>query len=156
MNKGYGLIEIIVGAALMSVVLFALLGVTHNAVRLSRESLREVQASLLLEEGAEAVRLLRDRSWINEIASLAPGTEYFLEFDSATWQSTTTEEIIDGLFQRSFNVENVNRDINDDIVSSGTFDPDTRKVNLLVSWPNLRGTTTRQEVSTYLTNFFSE
>ncbi|HEY4506386.1 MAG TPA: hypothetical protein VJJ24_02995 [Candidatus Paceibacterota bacterium] len=155
-NMGFGLIEIIVGATIISVSFFVLLGVTRNALVLSRETSRSIRAAFLMEEGLEAVRILRDRSWATEIASLTVDTEYNLYFNGTTWVSTTTPEVIDGIFTRTFVVRNVNRDASDDIAETGTLDPGTRKIEVDVAWTSARGNQKSESASTYLTNFTNE
>ncbi len=154
-NKGFGLLEIAIGVSIISLSIFSLTAVSKLALKLTEESARNTQASFLLEEGVEALKILRDSSWSINIASLAPGTVYYLSFVNHNWQTTSINIYIDGIFERSFVLQNVNRDINDDIVSSGgILDPDTKKITVSVSWLSRNGTTT-QGVSAYITNLFN-
>lgn len=155
-KHGFGLAEIIVAAAIISGSLYALLLVSQNFLNLSRQTTHHVKAEYLLEEGLEAIRVIRDRGWTDEIVPLETVTTYYLDFDGITWQASTTASSIDNFYTRTFTVEDVYRDANDDIASSGTLDSDTRKFNLSVFWTNQRGTTTAKRVSTYYTNFFND
>lgn len=155
-ENGFGLVEIIVGSALISATLFALLGVAANAVRLSRETARLTQASFLVEEGIEAVKTIRDRGWTQNIMPLTTGSTYYISFATTTWQTTTTPEIVNDIFHRSFTLDAVDRSSSDDIASSGTNDPNTRKVSVTVWWIGGRQTTTTEEAATYITNFFND
>ncbi len=155
-KNGFGLVEIIVGSALISATLFALLGVAANATRLSRETARVTQASFLAEEGVEAAKTIRDQGWSSNIAPLATGVTHYLEFATTTWRATTTPEVINDIFYRSFTLAAVNRNASDDIAVSGTNDPDTLKVTVTVWWIGGRRATTTEEVTTYITNFFND
>ena len=68
------------------------------------------------------------------------------------WLATTSQIIIDGVYERYFTVEEVYRDANDDIVPSGTQDPDTLAILVRVSWQE-RGRTHTVEIASYLTNW---
>lgn len=152
-SKGFGLIEIVVGSAILTVSLIAISGYFQKALQLNQDSGKTVQASFLLEEGIEVVKFFRDTSWLN-ISGLTAGTYYFIQFDGTKWATTTSNVFVDNVFERKLIINNVSRDANDDIVSSGgTEDADTKKVTVSVSWPGRNGTTTKL-ISTYLTNIF--
>ena len=123
------------------------------SLSVASETTNVVQASFLLEEGVEAVRILRDSSWSN-INNLTKGVPYYLEFSGSKWGTTTTSTYIDGKFERSFVVDSVRRDINDDISSSGITDQNSNKVSVFVSCFGTNGTTT-QEIIFYITNIFN-
>jgi len=155
-QKGFALVEMVIGTALISASLFGILSVTRNFIELSRETQRSVQASFLMEEGVEAVRSMRDRSFSSEISTLNEGTNYYLYFSTSTngWHSTTTEILVDNFFIRSFTIEDVLRDANDDISESGSLDNGTKKVNMEVVWINLRNSTSTRSAGTYVTDYF--
>jgi len=153
MQRGFALIEIVFAAAIVSLSLTGVLSVAQQSLRLSEFSLREAQAAFLLDEGAEAVRGMRDVQWTN-ISGLSTSTTYYLSFQSganAGFATTTTNTYLDGIFERSVRVAEVYRDGNDRIASSGTLDTGTRKVRVEVSWQN-RGATTTRAVELYLSN----
>ncbi len=150
---GFGLIEVVVGVAIISLVLVTITQVAHVARRLARENTRTLSAAYLLEEGWEALRVMRDHSWAGNIESLQEGTKYYLDFTGTSWVATTAPAFVDGIFDRSFTVENVRRNASDDIDSSGSIDLNSRRFNIQVAW--LRGAaTTSREFSGYLTNLF--
>lgn len=153
LSKGFGLIEIIIGSAILTVSLVATSTYFQKTLQLNQDSGKTVQSSFLLEEGIEAVKFFRDTNWTN-ISGLAAGTSYFLQFDGTKWATTSSNIFVDSVFERKFILNNVSRNANDDIVSSGgTNDPDTKKVTVLVSWLGRNGTTTKT-ISTYITNIF--
>ena|SRR3989344_8115470 len=151
-KQGFGVVEIVVAIAIISVVLFGLMRIARNFLVLSRTTSNQVKASYLLEEELEALRSIRDRSWSGEIAPLISGTSYYFYFGAGIWQTTTTPQIIDD-FSRSFKMADVYRDANDDIADVGTLDPNTKKFEFKVSWDGPKGVSS-QSLSTYFTNFF--
>lgn len=152
-SKGFGLVEIVVGASILTISLIGVSGYFQKALQLSQDSHKLVKASFLLEEGVEIAKFFRDTSWLN-ISGLSPGATYYLRFDGVRWATTTSNIFIDNIFERKLIINNVSRDSNDDIISSGgTNDPDTKKVSVSVSWLGRNGTTTKT-ISTYITNIF--
>ena len=156
-NLGFGLLEIVIAASIISGTIFSLSYVFLISNKLAAASSNKVRASFLAEEGLEALRVLRDTSWSANIAGLSAGTNYYLSFNTVTsaWSiSTSNPGYIDNLFTSTITIENVQRDANDDIVSSGgTNDPDTKKFNVSVSWLE-RASAMTVAVSTYLTDMF--
>lgn len=142
------------GVAVISLSLLGVMAVSQLSQRIVGESVRSVQASFLAEEGVEALKILRDKGWQDNIASLNAGADYYLEFDGTSWKATATGQMIDGFFTRKFVLENVYRDADDDITESGTEDDGSRKATVSVSWQGRNGTTTKN-ISTYLTDIFS-
>jgi len=151
-RSGFGLIEVVIGTAILASVLFGVSFFFHQAIVMSRETTHFVQANFLVEEGVEAVKLIRDESW-SDIANLATGTDYFLEFNGVKWATTTVDTYVAGIFDRRFTVSDVSRDGNDDIASVGAVDPNTKKITVTVAWNN-GSATTSQSVETYITNLF--
>ena len=114
-----------------------------------------IQASSLLEEGAEAVKTIRDNDWTT-ISNLTVGTTYYLSYSSVTnlWSLTTTPSTI-GIFTRTVVISAVNRDSNDDIVSSGgTLDVKTKKVTITTSFNSQSGTISKTLVF-YISDIFN-
>ena len=153
MNRGFGIIEIVIGSAVLATSLLGISAYYQQSLRVSNSTAQVVQASLLLEEGLEVAKFFRDTSWTN-ISAPATGATYYLAFDGTNWATSTTNTYVDGLFERKIRLDDVYRDGNDDVVSSGgTLDTGTRKVTATVSWRDHTATTTRT-VETYLVNIF--
>ncbi len=151
---GFGLIEIVIGAAILATSLLGISSYYQQALQVSQRTGNFVRAGFLMEEGIEVAKFFRDTSWTN-ISGFTPGATYFLLWNGSTWATTTTNTFIDGMFERKLVIDNIYRDSNDDIVSSGgTLDIGTKKATVSVSWSE-RGATTTKNVSTYLTNFFN-
>lgn len=154
MSGGIGLIEAVAGISLISVFIFSLMLASQLSQKIVGESVRNIQAYFLLEEGADAVKILRNSGWSSNIGNLAPGMDYYFDYNGTTWVSTTDNVYIDGIFERKFSLNNVYRDANDDIAVSGTLDDGTKRAAVSVSWQGRTGTTTKS-ASFYLTDLFS-
>src|SRR3989339_2033041 len=142
MSKGFTIIEVLIACVIISTTTLALASVASTGIQLSNRSLRQVQANLLMEEGAEAVKSIRDNNWTT-ISDLDLDTDYYLSFDINTNSWTlgqTPTATIDGVFTRVIVFSLVYRDDNDDIASSGEPDLGTKSVNVSVSWPTPSGT----------------
>src|SRR3989338_3569679 len=156
-KAGFGLLEIVIAVSIIGATVFALSSVFLMSNKLETRASNQIRANFLAEEGLEALRFLRDKSWSGHLASLNTTTAYYLSFNAgdSSWSVTTSNPgMIDGLYARSFSVEAVNRNGSDDIVSSGgTLDPNTKKFNVNISWKE-RGAYSTTTLSTYLSDIF--
>lgn len=157
-KKGFGLIEIVVASAIVSISLFALIGASHAAFRAVDKSLMQKRAEFLAEEGVEAVKVLRDSGWSTYIDPLVSGTTYYPLFNSSTntWSlSTTNPGAIDGIFTRTIVFGDIYRRNSDqDIIdisdpSPKTIDSGTMLVTSRVTWE-----AKEVKILTYVTNIF--
>lgn len=149
-QRGFFLVEVVVASSVIAVVLVLLLGAIQNTVEASQRSLERTQAAYLLEEGAEAVKLIRSQAW-SSISGLTNGTTYYLSWNGSAWVLTTSLQKVDG-FTRSVVFSAVSRDGNSDIVTSGgTTDSGTKKVTITISWVVPSGTQT-ESLSLYIAN----
>jgi Tfp pilus assembly protein PilV len=157
-QKGMTLVEAMVGIAVISFVFLSLIGAYDRFFAAELDVQPTTKAAYLVEEGIEAVKILRDTSWSSNIASLSTTSTYYLSFATSTalWTKSTTENVIDSVFYRTFTISDLKRDATTkDIVSSGgAYDPDSKQITISVSWRNGNGTSTKS-VSTYITNLFS-
>ncbi len=152
-EKGFLLVEVIIAIAIIMLSVLAAMSVTQKSVYVARQSLHLSQSGFLLEEGAEAVRILRDNSWTN-ISGLTPGTSYYPAFSSSTWSLSSTPSTVD-IFTRTVSVANVNRDPGTgDISTSGNNDAGTKLATVSVSW-NESGTQMTRTLSFYIMDIFS-
>ncbi len=165
-NLGFTLIEVLVACSIISLSMFALMQTAENGIRLSNEALNKSQASLLLEEGAESVKSIRNNSWVT-IANLSLNTPYHLFFNTTTkvWvldTSTTnlSESIpsypIDGVFNRTVTFYAIGRDATsgDIVVEGGNADLGTKKVTITVTW-NSKKVVNSKSLSFYISNIFN-
>jgi len=149
-SRGFGLVEVVVGAAILSVAFVGLAAAFQLALQVNRDTLHNLQAHFLLEEGVEVMRLLRDQSWEN-ISTLSTTTSYSIVFENGTWATSTDEMFISNMFKRTVTIEDVYRDSTDDITQNGgTYDPGTRKVSVSIARSDGMATTTKQWTRTLL------
>jgi prepilin-type N-terminal cleavage/methylation domain-containing protein len=152
-QKGFGLIEIVVSVAIIGAVLYGFFLFYRQSLVMSQKTTVLVQSNMLLVEGIEVVKFLRDESWSTNIVSLATSTSHYLIFTSGDWEIVSTSTTIDNVFTRWFVLEDVFRDGSDDIAASGTFDPNTKKLTMNVA-AAIRDATTTESVETYIANLF--
>jgi len=151
-KKGLAIVEVVVATAVVLLIVLSSYGANILYLRISIRNPDETKAAFLLEEGMEAVRLMRDDDWDTRIDSLSTGTTYYFYYNGTIWQATTTKIYIDNQFERSFTLSAVSRNSGGDIVTSGgTNDDGTRKVTVNVAWWSYNATTTKT-AQTYITD----
>lgn len=148
-QKGFGLIEILIVGVVIAIGFVGLVAFLINSSGITFQITRNTEAASLAEEGVEAVRSMRDESW--SLVSTA-GT-YYPEIVVDKWTLTTTDPgLVNGLYTRTVAIDDVNRDVNDDIAPSGTLDPNTKRVTVTVTWSENQKTED-VTIETYITNF---
>ena len=154
-NKGSMVIEILVGLSILSIIILGFSNLAQKSISISNRSLNTLRATFLLEEAAEITKMYRDESWSN-ISNLSLNTDYYLSLDDVNDQfvfSTTPSQ--NDNFTRIINFQAVNRDSGtDDISVSGDNDPNTRLVNISISWQQGTETITKT-LSFYIFDIFS-
>lgn len=159
-KRGVSVVEVLIASAIIMTSVVSILGVYSGLTSISLRNTSKVQAGMLLDEGAEALRFMRDVSWNSNISPLTNGNTYWLYWDYSTstygWRATTTRITIDDQFDRSFVVSAVNRDATTfNIVSSGgTLDTGTRKATITTSWFDKTATSSKSIVM-YLYNTYN-
>lgn len=153
-NNGMALVEIVIGAAIISVGILAISSSYSTYVSYALANQRNIQASYLLEEGLEVTSYFRDKSWTN-ISKLSTTTTYYLSWSGSDWATTTSATYVDSIFLRSLNITDVKRDVNDRIATtSGNYDPNTKEITATVNYWQGHATTTKF-ISTYITNIYN-
>lgn len=148
-SKGFTIVEVLIGAAIIALFVAALSAAFSLYVSVLPERIDNIKASFLAQEGMEVIKYIRNEGWDANIATLSNDTDYHLLFSGGAWSTTTTPQIIDGVFERVIVLEQVERDANSDIASSGTVDLDARKVTVTVSWD---GGLKSESLETYITD----
>ncbi len=155
-NPGFGLVETVIGAAIISIILIGLAEVGRFTFRLVDASNFKIRASFLTEEGIEAVRGLRDAGFTAYITPILLDTDYYLSFSSGSWNlATIPSPLVDSAFSRTVRFSAVCRDASDAIANCGTppvTDLNTKKVTVAVGWVD-RGKAGTTTIETYITNF---
>lgn len=132
-RTGLSLVEILVAASIFLGAVVAFTGTIQVFFDLARHSAEVTQAGILLEEGGEAVQLLRDYGWDTHIETLELGTPYYLYWDGSMYTATSSEVIIQNNFTRTITITSVERNASDVITfSGGTEDSGTRLVTIQI------------------------
>jgi len=128
-KKGQSIIELILAIGLASVFLPALLmGLVSSREGYAQQNQR-LDATHLLREAEEAVRVVRENSW----SQIANNGTYHPVISGNTWSLASNAESVSG-FTRSIVISDVYRDASGSISSSGNIDPSTKKTVVTVSW----------------------
>lgn len=154
--RGFGLVEVVIGSAVLSVALLGVSGFFQTVLRASRVTESAVQGDYLLEEGMETVKIFRDMNYTSNIKNMSTTTTYYFSWSGTGWATTTTKTIVDSKYERKLTFEDVKRDsLTKDISTTGVYDPDVKLVTVSVAWwAPVVGTTTRS-IQTYIVNIFS-
>jgi hypothetical protein len=159
LEAGISMVEIIIGTALILLSLTGLTAAYSFYLKAGLKNTDNLKAAFLLQEGVEAATLLRDDGW-NAFASLSTGTPYYLFWENAKWNATTTATTTDGVFSRTVVFDDVYRRNSDkDIVpqTSGevkSLDAGTKRVTVRVFVVGAATTTLDRSIVTYLANLF--
>jgi len=152
---GFALIEVLIACSIISLTMIVLMQAAAKGIELSNRSLKQVQVNSLLEEGAEAVKSIRDTNW-TMISNFSLETNHYLAYDSNLNQWTlgvSPIEIVDGFFTRTIIFSPVYRDVNDNISDFGTLDSGIKKVNITITWPG--STVNSKTLIIYLANILN-
>ncbi len=150
-NKdGFGLIEVFVGVSILVLIYVGLTTALRTSIVVADVALERLQSAYLLEEGVEAIKLLRAESWDNNIAVLNHDTPYYLVFNGSSWYTTLSPALINDKYDRKLFFREVMRDGNDDIASTGTTDAGTLLLDIDISWVS-RGQIASSTLNTYIT-----
>jgi Tfp pilus assembly protein PilV len=79
-RRGLSLVEVLVAAALVGGALVSVIGAIILGKGAVTSAAEKTQAAFLLEDGGEAIRILRDKDWDNRIANKQVGVPYCLDF----------------------------------------------------------------------------
>lgn len=156
-KKGLTVVELLVVIAISAIALTALLGLASFSLGISTLIKHTNQANNLTQETMEAVRNFKEGTdWNTQgLGELTTSTDYFPQATGTpqVWQLISGKEMID-IFERKVIFEDVKRDADNNIATSGggTFDPDTKKVTAIVSWPE-KEKTRQIKLVAYLTNW---
>ena len=135
----------------MGVVVIAAALVLAQFVRSATEAKEKTIALYLAESGIEYIKQIRSEDWTN-ISSLTNGTTYYFNVSTTSIATSVSPEVIDGYYQRSFELSSLRRDTSGDILSTGgTVDADSRYVVVTVNYGG-----SSLEVGSILTNLHDE
>lgn len=135
-ERGVGMLEIVIAVAIISAAFFSVLQINTFTLKAMQDRNDKARALAYAQEGIEAMRNMRDGGWTANISGLTFGATYYLTTSGSQWALTGINPgVIGGKFTRTIVLDNVSRDINDDIITvGGADDPKTKKVTVAVSW----------------------
>lgn len=148
------MVELIVISAVLSIIVIAASYVAKKSIEVSNRTIHTMEASFLLEEGVEVMRILRDSNFDNVDPAIEGSSNQYLALVSNTWSLVDAPQT-NGIFTRIINIYPVYRDStsSDIVTSGGVLDAGTSKITITVSW--LEGTTTLSKSLTfYLSDLF--
>lgn len=154
-EKGFGIIEVLIVSAILSFSMIGIMSAFGFYVKEGLKTTKKIEGAYILEEGAEAVRYMRDESYSTNIVTLVSGTPYYIATSSTGWSTSVMPTTFFEDFTLTIKLEDVYRkDIDSDIAEesyfgSKTLDPDIKKVILITDW-----TISSSTMITYIANLF--
>ena len=151
-NQGFGLIEIIIVVAIVSLAFGALGGLGNYSLKISNRLKNQIIATNLAAEIIEAAKAVKDENW-NILAGLSLETPFHPEKTGPPqkWTLASDSENLNR-FSRQAVLSQVFRDVNDNIAPTGTLDSNTKKITATVSWTE-DGQNRQISLTAYLTNW---
>jgi prepilin-type N-terminal cleavage/methylation domain-containing protein len=131
-HKGFSMVEILIAAAILVSVVVVVSASLQVFVRLSSQTAQTIHATLLLEEAAEALQLLRDSNWDTNIAPRTLDTPYYLSWNGSAYAISDTPVIIGGDYRREVVFSQVRRDAQGVLDAGGDPDNESRKVTITI------------------------
>ena len=131
-KKGALVVEVVIALGIFVVVVTGVAVLYVNAMNGTAETNKRFQADMLLQQGFEAVRAIRDYSLGDDgyVMTINKG----LSKENGYWEFSGDSDIV-GEFTRTIEYENVLRDENCNIVESGGEpDPDTTILTITIDW----------------------
>lgn len=136
-TKGVTVVEVMISLFIFSLVLVFVFQTFTLFFQAQERALLHTKALFLAEEGIEILKYIRDDDWA-DIDGRTVGTRYYLSVATSSVAITTTPEVIEGRFTRSFILRAGYRSVTNDLVPSGTsgasIDGDTYVVESYVTW----------------------
>lgn len=152
-QKGFSVLEVILASALFVIFSSGVVGVVLQGYQLNRLAEEETIANQYAVEGIEAARSIRNQSYLNLLNTAGSG---IVASSSGFWKFSGTNNQFgtNNKFTRVIKVSSVQRDGSGNIVvSGGTLDPDTKKIESTVSWNASPTRNNSVVLSTYFTNW---
>ena len=128
-QSAFTLIEIIISIALISIIIPTILLSFSTFNQNKNTQHHKSQALLYLAEAEEAIRVIKQKDF-NEFSQAGV---YYPLINNGTWELNPGTETINGIYNRQILVQSVQRDSQNNIVTSnGTNDPSTKKITITV------------------------
>lgn len=140
---GFSVIEVVISVGILLAIVVAVSIALQTFLQLSRHTSDVTQATLLLEEGAEALLIMRDLDWDTNIDSLSLNTPYSFHWNGSAYAFSVSPVTIDGKYRREVVFEEFRRDGNGVPDDNGDVDDNTLLARIsvyLVADDSLLGT----------------
>ena len=144
-GQGQTLIEILIGITVGAIIIGGTAGALVVTFKASLENKSFQNVSYLNQELMDNVTSFSEANWRNVYDLNKSPNQYYINIVSGGFAAVTGPEniVIEGVsYDRSFTVDNVNRDANGDISDTGTDDPSTQKITVTTSWQSAGETKT--------------
>src|SRR3989344_426971 len=129
-RTGQSLVELLLGMALISLVIPALLSGLVAGREGGQQQVSRLTATALMDQALEVVRSVRSAGWV----AFAVNGLYHPAADGTSWSLATGAQSVDG-YTRVISISDTQRNSSGAIVASGgTPDPSTKTVTVTVSW----------------------
>ena len=109
-EKGFGIVEAILGVALSAILLTIFVSLLLQSVKVSYANTNELKAKMYLQELVEAAKDLEQSDWdeINNSSCASPPFCYFVIGPGNTWEINSGSELLENeLFERSIEIESI-------------------------------------------------
>ncbi len=129
-QNGQSIVEFLIAIGLTAIFLPALLTGLVASREGKAQQTQRIEATTLLKEAEEAVRIVRETNW----SSIAANGTFHPVISGSNWTLSGNAEVANG-YTRKIVISDTQRDSSGKIVSTGgTVDPSTKKVVSSVSW----------------------
>lgn len=147
-DKGFSLIETMISITLATIVILAIMSLSHKTAGMNISNLNNLKAHFYATEVLEVANDLRISNWDTlKNANCDNSNPCYPEIISGSWTIVPGEEVW-GIYTRVMEIEPVRRDscsFPNDIVESGgqicpsSSNPDSLKVTSVVAWEDGQG-----------------
>jgi len=149
-KKGFSLIEIIVAVTVFSLSISSIATMVLGAYGSNFQAKLRDKAHDYAVQGIEAVRSIKEQGF-----NLLADGNHGLTDANGYWEFSGTSDDLNP-FTRVIKIEDVYRDANGDIATSGDLDLHTKKATSQVSWQTIYGVANNVTLVAYLTNWRSK
>ncbi|MEK7195391.1 MAG: hypothetical protein AAB655_01715 [Patescibacteria group bacterium] len=139
-KAGQSLIEVLIAITVGVFLVIAAATVIVPSLKINTQAGRVQTGSALAKELMDNIRVWAERDWHNVLGlSTSSVYHYRISTSSSPFSAVLGDELVmvSGLqFRRYFYLDDARRDSNDSIIASGgSYDPSTKKITVIYSWP---------------------
>ncbi|MCA9380738.1 hypothetical protein KC678_00545 [Candidatus Dojkabacteria bacterium] len=151
-KKGFALVEIILAVGLFAIVFTSIALFSVDSLRSDVNQRTKTQAQMLVQETIQGLKILKNNDW-RDILSITDTNPRHIEVNGNQVQIVNGELTVDDITV-SFIVDQAQRDVTDEFVTSGgTLDSTTKMLTVTAQWNNIEATPTSIESSFFLNSW---